>query len=120
MLAHLFYLQYLRGVKNDCETAYLRVCCVWQNLGCIKSSNLCTEIIEYTDPDEVRFNLTYILISARLHVFLDTNSSAYIGGRLQPGLDLAQEVRDGGGRFRPPAPLRNCLGIPLPSHQLSI
>ena len=47
------YLQSLRGVKNDCETAYLRVCCVWQNLGCIKSSNLCTEIIEYTDPDEV-------------------------------------------------------------------
>ena len=27
--------------------------CVRQNLGCIKSSNLCTEIIEYTDPDEV-------------------------------------------------------------------
>lgn len=24
-----------------------------QNLGCIKSSNLCTEIIEYTSPDEV-------------------------------------------------------------------
>jgi len=24
-----------------------------QNLGCIKSSNLCTEIIEYTDPDEI-------------------------------------------------------------------
>ena len=25
-----------------------------KNLGTIKSSNLCTEIIEYTDPDEVR------------------------------------------------------------------
>lgn len=24
-----------------------------KNLGTIKSSNLCTEIIEYTDPDEV-------------------------------------------------------------------
>lgn len=24
-----------------------------QNLGCIKSSNLCTEIVEYTDKDEV-------------------------------------------------------------------
>ena len=25
-----------------------------QNLGTIKSSNLCTEIVEYTAPDEVR------------------------------------------------------------------
>lgn len=25
-----------------------------KNLGTIKSSNLCTEIVEYTDPDEVR------------------------------------------------------------------
>ena len=25
----------------------------WQNLGTIKCSNLCTEIVEYTSPDEV-------------------------------------------------------------------
>lgn len=29
------------------------VVCVLQNLGTIKSSNLCTEIVEYTSPDEV-------------------------------------------------------------------
>ena len=35
-----------------------------QNLGCIKSSNLCTEIIEYTDKDEVAVcNLASISLS---------------------------------------------------------
>lgn len=29
-----------------------------QNLGTIKSSNLCTEIVEYTAPDEVRLHVT--------------------------------------------------------------
>ena len=28
-------------------------CSIWQNLGTIKCSNLCTEIVEYTSPDEV-------------------------------------------------------------------
>eukprot|EP00968_Pinguiococcus_pyrenoidosus_P002364 scaffold129_cov254-Pinguiococcus_pyrenoidosus.AAC.21 len=36
-----------------------------QNLGCIKSSNLCTEIVEYTAPDEVAVcNLASISLSA--------------------------------------------------------
>ena len=35
-----------------------------QNLGCIKSSNLCTEIVEYTDKDEVAVcNLASISLS---------------------------------------------------------
>ena len=35
-----------------------------QNLGCIKSSNLCTEIIEYTSKDEVAVcNLASISLS---------------------------------------------------------
>ena len=35
-----------------------------QNLGTIKSSNLCTEIIEYTSPDEVAVcNLASIALS---------------------------------------------------------
>ena len=29
-----------------------------QNLGTIKCSNLCTEIVEYSSPDEVNYNLT--------------------------------------------------------------
>jgi ribonucleotide reductase alpha subunit len=36
-----------------------------QNLGTIRSSNLCTEIIEYTSPDEVAVcNLASINLSA--------------------------------------------------------
>ena len=36
-----------------------------QNLGCIKSSNLCTEIVEYTSPDEVAVcNLASISLSS--------------------------------------------------------
>ena len=31
-----------------------------KNLGTIKSSNLCTEIIEYTDPDEARVKHTSV------------------------------------------------------------
>lgn len=35
-----------------------------QNLGCIKSSNLCTEIVEYTSKDEVAVcNLASISLS---------------------------------------------------------
>ena len=35
-----------------------------QNLGTIKCSNLCTEIVEYTDPDEVAvFNLASISLT---------------------------------------------------------
>lgn len=36
-----------------------------QNLGCIKSSNLCTEIIEYTSKDEIAVcNLASISLSS--------------------------------------------------------
>lgn len=36
-----------------------------QNLGTIKSSNLCTEIVEYSDPDEVAVcNLASIAVNA--------------------------------------------------------
>ena len=36
-----------------------------QNLGTIKSSNLCTEIVEYSDPDEIAVcNLASISLSS--------------------------------------------------------
>ena len=35
-----------------CIPRFLRSSCPLQNLGTIKCSNLCTEIIEYTSPDE--------------------------------------------------------------------
>ena len=36
-----------------------------QNLGTIKSSNLCTEIVEYTSPDEIAVcNLASISLSS--------------------------------------------------------
>jgi ribonucleotide reductase alpha subunit len=31
-----------------------------KNLGTIKSSNLCTEVIEYTAPDEVTYEALYL------------------------------------------------------------
>jgi ribonucleotide reductase alpha subunit len=36
-----------------------------QNLGTIRSSNLCTEIVEFTSPDEVRYAHFHVL-----HVFI--------------------------------------------------
>merc|ERR1719237_710247 len=45
-----------------------------QNLGTIRSSNLCTEIIEYTSPDEVAVcNLASIALPA----FVDVNTGNY-------------------------------------------
>jgi ribonucleoside-diphosphate reductase subunit M1 len=47
-----------------------------QNLGTIKSSNLCTEIIQYTSPDEVAVcNLASIALSR--FVDLDTREFDY-------------------------------------------
>jgi ribonucleotide reductase alpha subunit len=43
-----------------------------QNLGTIKSSNLCTEIVEYTAPDEVA---VCNLASISLPAFVDENKS---------------------------------------------
>lgn len=43
-----------------------------QNLGVIKSSNLCTEIIEYTSPDEVA---VCNLASIALNMFVDMPST---------------------------------------------
>jgi ribonucleoside-diphosphate reductase alpha subunit len=48
-----------------------------QNLGTIKCSNLCTEIVEYTDPDEVAVcNLASISLSKMV-----TPATEYDGGR---------------------------------------
>ncbi len=45
-----------------------------QNLGTIKSSNLCTEIVEYTSKDEVAVcNLASISLSS----FADSDSKSY-------------------------------------------
>jgi ribonucleotide reductase alpha subunit len=45
-----------------------------QHLGTIKSSNLCTEIIEYTSPDEVA---VCNLASISLPAFVDRNSLTF-------------------------------------------
>ena len=45
-----------------------------QNLGCIKSSNLCTEIIEYTSPDEVA---VCNLASIALPMYVDKQTMSY-------------------------------------------
>jgi ribonucleoside-diphosphate reductase subunit M1 len=45
-----------------------------QNLGCIKSSNLCTEIIEYTSKDEVA---VCNLASISLTKFADAKTKKY-------------------------------------------
>ena len=50
-----------------------------KNLGTIKSSNLCTEIIEYTAPDEVA---VCNLASVSLPAFVDQNEGQYDFGRL--------------------------------------
>merc|ERR1712152_87997 len=42
-----------------------------QNLGTIKCSNLCTEIVEYSSPDEVA---VCNLASIALNMFVDTSS----------------------------------------------
>jgi ribonucleoside-diphosphate reductase subunit M1 len=45
-----------------------------QNLGTIKSSNLCTEIVEYTSPDEIAVcNLASISLSS----FADADKKSY-------------------------------------------
>ncbi len=50
-----------------------------QNLGTIKSSNLCTEIVEYTSPDEVA---VCNLASVNLSSFVDTDKLVYDFQRL--------------------------------------
>ncbi|KAL3266470.1 hypothetical protein HHI36_010640 [Cryptolaemus montrouzieri] len=45
-----------------------------QNLGTIKSSNLCTEIVEYTSPDEVA---VCNLASIAVNMFIDTEKKEY-------------------------------------------
>lgn len=50
-----------------------------QNLGCIKSSNLCTEIVEYTAPDEVA---VCNLASLNLSSFVDETTRVYDFQRL--------------------------------------
>lgn len=50
-----------------------------QNLGCIKSSNLCTEIVEYTAPDEVA---VCNLASLNLSAFVDESAHTYDFQRL--------------------------------------
>jgi len=50
-----------------------------KNLGIIKSSNLCTEIIEYTAPDEVA---VCNLASMALPTYVDMNNGVYDFGRL--------------------------------------
>ena len=45
-----------------------------QNLGTIKSSNLCTEIVEYTAPDEVA---VCNLASLNLSAFVDEATGTY-------------------------------------------
>ena len=45
-----------------------------QHLGTIKSSNLCTEIIEYTSPDEVA---VCNLASISLPAFVDRNTLTF-------------------------------------------
>ena len=45
-----------------------------QNLGTIRSSNLCTEIIEYTAPDEVA---VCNLASINLSMFVDEKTRTY-------------------------------------------
>jgi ribonucleoside-diphosphate reductase alpha subunit len=50
-----------------------------QNLGCIKSSNLCTEIIEYTSPDEVA---VCNLASIALPMFVKEETQEYDFDRL--------------------------------------
>jgi ribonucleotide reductase alpha subunit len=52
-----------------------------QNLGTIRSSNLCTEIVEYTSPDEVAVcNLASINLSA--FVVEDADGAKYDFARL--------------------------------------
>jgi ribonucleoside-diphosphate reductase alpha subunit len=50
-----------------------------QNLGTIRSSNLCTEIIEYTSPDEVA---VCNLASINLSKFVDEKTRTYVGEHL--------------------------------------
>nr|NVI77028.1 ribonucleoside diphosphate reductase large subunit [Cucujiformia] len=45
-----------------------------QNLGTIKSSNLCTEIVEYTSPDEIA---VCNLASVAVNMFVDTEKKKY-------------------------------------------
>lgn len=45
-----------------------------QNLGTIKSSNLCTEIVEYSSPDEVA---VCNLASVAVNMFVDANKKVY-------------------------------------------
>jgi ribonucleotide reductase alpha subunit len=45
-----------------------------QNLGTIKSSNLCTEIVEYTSPDEIA---VCNLASVNLAAFIDESNRSY-------------------------------------------
>nr|MBE5726835.1 ribonucleoside diphosphate reductase large subunit [Cucujiformia] len=51
-----------------------------QNLGTIKSSNLCTEIIEYTSPDEVA---VCNLASIALNMFVDVEKKVYDFNKLK-------------------------------------
>lgn len=49
-----------------------------QNLGCIKSSNLCTEIVEYTAPDEVAVcNLASVNLAAFVQGYPDKDQRTY-------------------------------------------
>nr|NVI77062.1 ribonucleoside diphosphate reductase large subunit [Cucujiformia] len=51
-----------------------------QNLGTIKCSNLCTEIVEYTSPDEVA---VCNLASIALNMFVDTEKKEYNFAKLK-------------------------------------
>jgi len=84
-----------------------------QNLGCIKSSNLCTEIIEYTSKDEVAVcNLASISLSKfadrktmkydfeKLHYvtkLITKNLNRVIDGNFYP----VKEARNSNMRHRP-------------------
>merc|ERR1711998_757496 len=49
-----------------------------QNLGTIKSSNLCTEIVEYTAPDEVAVcNLASVNLAAMVNIDEVTGEKTY-------------------------------------------
>lgn len=64
-----------------------------QNLGTIKSSNLCTEIVEYTNKDEVRKtqDVAHFLGSVALYYIFSLPNP---GGCVQLGIHRPQHVRE--------------------------